>query len=112
MLGWDGQSIVSLLAEPLELPSAQYQLVQTDADYADRDSGAEGRAIGSIGAGPQRTEKQLWDWNGAQYVEVKSDLSPVEYRIHAIYEADDAFNAGDYQKADRLVQPRRLPTIR
>ena len=32
-------------------------------------------------------------------MKVKSEWSPVEYRIHAIYEADDAFNAGDYQKA-------------
>lgn len=98
VLGWDGQAIVSLLAEPLELPSGQYQLVQADAD-APIEIQAQKGVIGSIGAGPQRTEKQLWDWNGAQYVKVKSELSPVEYRIHAIYEADDAFNAGDYQKA-------------
>ena len=98
VLGWDGQAMVSLLAEPLELPAGQYQLLQADAD-APIEIEAQKGVIGSIGAGPQRTEKQLWDWNGAQYVEVKSELSPVEYRIHAIYEADDAFNAGDYQKA-------------
>jgi hypothetical protein len=98
VLGWDGQAIVSLLAEPLELPSGQYQLVQTDADTPIEIQAQKG-LIGSIGAGPQRTEKQLWDWNGAQYVEVKSELAPVEYRIHAIYEADDAFEASDYQKA-------------
>ncbi len=98
VLGWDGQALVSLLAQPLDLPSAQYQLVQADADTPIEIQVQKG-LISSIGAGPQRTEKQLWDWNGAQYVEVKSELSPVEYRIHAIYEADDAFNAGDYQKA-------------
>ena len=86
VLGWNGQTMVSLLAEPLELPSAQYQLVQVDADTPIEIEAQKG-VNGSIGAGPQRTEKQLWDWNGAQYVQVKSDLSPIEYRIHAIYEA-------------------------
>ncbi len=98
ILGWDGQSIVSLLAEPLELPAGQYQLVQADAD-APIEIQAQKGINSSIGAGPQRTEKQLWDWNGAQYVKVKTEVSPVEYRIHAVYEADDAFTAGDYQKA-------------
>ncbi len=98
VLGWDGQSIVSLLAEPLELPAGQFQLVQADAD-APIEIQAQKGLNSSIGAGPQRTEKQLWDWNGAQYVIVKTEISPVEYRIHAVYEADDAFNAGDYQKA-------------
>jgi hypothetical protein len=98
VLGWDGQALVSLLAEPLDLPSAQYQLVQADADTPIEIQVQTG-VNKSIGAGPQRTEKQLWDWNGAQYVEVKVERSPVEYRIHAVYEADDAFNAGNYQKA-------------
>jgi len=98
VLGWNGQAIVSLLAGPLELPAAQYQLVQVDADTPIEIQAQKG-VQGSIGAGPQRTEKQLWDWNGAQYVEVKTEPAPVEYRIHAIYEGDDAFNAGDYPKA-------------
>ena len=98
VLGWDGQSLVSLLAGPLELPAGHYQLVQADGD-APIEIQARRGVNGSIGAGPQRTETQRWDWNGAQYVEAKTELSPVEYRIHAIYEADDAFNAGDYRKA-------------
>src|SRR5512136_945492 len=98
VLGWDGQALVSLLAEPLELPAGQYELVQADGG-APIEIQAHKGVNGSIGAGPQRTETQEWDWNGAQYVKAKMELSPVEYRIHAIYEADDAFNAGDYQKA-------------
>jgi hypothetical protein len=98
VLGWNGIALINLLAEPLDLPAAQYQLVQADADNALEIQAQRGRQ-GSIGAGPQRTEKQLWDWNGAQYVKVKSEWSPVEYRIHAVYEGDDAFAAGDYAKA-------------
>jgi hypothetical protein len=98
VLGWDGQALIDLLAAPLELPAAQYQFVQADADPA-LEVQAERGVNPSIGAGPQRTEKQLWDWNGAQYVKVQTDWSPVEYRIHAIYEADDALAAGDEQRA-------------
>jgi hypothetical protein len=98
VLGWNGTALMNLLAEPLDLPAAQYQLIQADADSALEIQAQRGRQ-GSIGAGPQRTEKQLWKWNGAQYVKVKSDWSPVEYRIHAVYEGDAAFTAGDYAKA-------------
>ncbi len=98
VLGWDGQALIDLLAAPLELPAAQFQFVQADGDPALELQAVRG-VITSIGAGPQRTEKQLWDWNGAQYVKVKSEWSPVEYRIHAIYEADDALAAGDVQHA-------------
>jgi hypothetical protein len=98
VLGWNGDALMNLLAEPLTLPSAQYQMIQADADSA-LEIQAQRGVQGSIGAGPQRTEKQLWDWNGAQYIKVKSEWSPVEYRIHAVYEGDDAFAAGDYAKA-------------
>ncbi len=98
VLGWNGTALVNLLAEPLELPEAQYQFVQADGDSA-LEIQAQRGVQNSIGAGPHRTEKQLWDWNGAQYVKVKTELSPVVYRIHAVYEGDDAFAAGDYQRA-------------
>ena len=32
-------------------------------------------------------------------MKVKSEWSPVEYRIHAVYEGDDAFAAGDTSRA-------------
>jgi hypothetical protein len=98
VLGWNGTALVNLLAAPLVLPSAQFQMIQADADSA-LEIQAQRGLQGSIGAGPQRTEKQLWKWNGAQYVKVKSEWSPVEYRIHAVYEGDDAFAAGDYTRA-------------
>jgi hypothetical protein len=98
VLGWNGSALVNLLAEPLELPAAHYQFMQADADSALEIQAQRGQQ-GSIGAGPQRIETQLWDWNGAQYVKIKSDWSPVQYRIHAVYEGDDAFAASDYARA-------------
>lgn len=98
ILGWTGTTFVSLLGTPLELPGGTYRLVQRDQDPA-TEIEAQSGVIGSVGAGPQRTEQQIWKWNGTQYVKAATELSAVEYRIHAIYEGDDAFMAGDYAKA-------------
>lgn len=98
VLGWDGQTFVSLMGAPLDLPSPTYTFIQQASDPA-LEIEAQSGLIGSIGAGPQRAEKQRWKWNGAQYAKVSSALSPTLYRIHAVYEADDAFKAGDYTTA-------------
>ena len=98
VLGWDGAAFVSLLSAPLEAPAATFNLVQLDQDPA-LEIVAQGGLIGSVGAGPQRAAKQVWEWNGAQYVKTTTELAPVEYRIHAIYEGDDAFQAGENDRA-------------
>ena len=98
VLGWNGSTLVSLLAEPLNLPSASYVLSKKESEAAYHIE-AQAGLIGSTGAGPQRTETQLIKWNGAQFAKVSSTLSPIVYRIHAIYEADDAFAKGDYKTA-------------
>ena len=56
ILGWAGESFVSLLSTPLELPGGTYRLVQRDPDPA-FEIEAQSGVIGSIGAGPQRTEQ-------------------------------------------------------
>ena len=98
VLGWNGSTFVSLMGTPLSLPSATFTFVVAPGDPA-FEIEAQGGTINSVGAGPQRTEKQIWKWNGSQYVKAATELSPVEYRIHAIYEGDDAFTAGDYARA-------------
>ncbi|HZY44038.1 MAG TPA: hypothetical protein VFF70_04735, partial [Anaerolineae bacterium] len=98
ILGWNGRAFVSLMAEPLTLPSAGYVLSKKDTETAYHIE-AQGGVVASTGAGPQRSDTQVWKWNGAQFAKVSSTLSPIEYRIHAIYEADDAFAKNDYQSA-------------
>jgi hypothetical protein len=98
ILGWNGSTFVSLMAEPLNLPSASYVLSKKDSDSAYHIE-AQAGLVGSVGAGPQRTETQILKWNGAQFAKISATLSPIVYRIHAIYEADDAFAKGDYQTA-------------
>jgi hypothetical protein len=89
VLGWNGEQFISLMSAPLQLPSATFRLAQRDQDPA-LEIEAQGGVMGSVGAGPQRPEKQVWKWNGAQYAKISSELPPVEYRIHAVYEGDDA----------------------
>ena len=98
ILGWNGRTFVSLMAGKLNLPSASYVLSKKDSETAYHIEAQTG-LIGSTGAGPQRTETQILKWNGAQFAKVSSTLSPIVYRIHAIYAADDAFATGDYQTA-------------
>jgi hypothetical protein len=98
ILGWNGSTLVSLMAEPLNLPAASYVLSKKESEAVYHIE-AQAGLIGSVGAGPQRTETQMLKWNGAQFAKVSATLSPIVYRIHAIYEADDAFAKGDYQTA-------------
>lgn len=98
VLGWNGNTFVSLMAEPLTLPSASYVLSKKDTDAAYHIE-AQAGVVASTGAGPQRAETQIWQWNGAQFAPVATTLAPVVYRVHAIYEADDAFAKGDYPSA-------------
>lgn len=98
VLGWDGRQLVSLLSQPLRLPAASFALVQLDEGPA-LEIVAQGGVSGAVGAGPQRAEKQVWQWNGAQYVHVSTELAPVEYRIHAVYEGDEALMAGEFDRA-------------
>src|SRR5450756_331013 len=86
------------MAEPCILPSASDVLSKKDTEAAYHIE-AQGGVVASTGAGPQRTETQIWKLNGAQFAKVSSTLSPIEYRIHAIYAADDAFAKDDYSSA-------------
>ena len=94
VLGWDGAAFVSLMGHRLQMPSPTYSFVNLDADPAVEIEAVSG-AIGSIGAGPPRTVTQVWDWNGAQYVQTRESFSPPEYRIHLVHDADDALSRGD-----------------
>jgi len=94
VLGWDGSGFVSLMSDWLQMPYPRYALVDLDGDPA-LEIQAVGGAIASVGAGPQRTVTELWDWNGAQFVRISHAISPPEYRIHAVHDADDLLLSGN-----------------
>lgn len=103
VLGWDGARFVSLMGERLQMPSPQVTFANLDGDSALEIQAVSG-PIASVGAGPQRTITQTWDWNGSQYVEVKEAVSPPEYRIHVIHDADDLLLRGDSAGAIQWYQ--------
>jgi hypothetical protein len=94
VLGWNGAQFVSLMGERLQMPSPTYSFANLDGDAA-REIQAVSGPINSVGAGPQRTLTETWDWNGAQYVRVRQTASPPEYRIHLVHDADDELLAGN-----------------
>ncbi|MEJ2148006.1 MAG: hypothetical protein P8Z40_00850, partial [Chloroflexota bacterium] len=55
--------------------------------------------ISGLDAGPQRTYTRIYAWDGSTYTLSETIYSPTEYRIHVIYDGDDALLAGDYLKA-------------
>ena len=98
VLGWNGVAFVSLMGERLQMPQPTYTLADLDGDAA-LEIQAVGGQIASVGAGPQRTLTETWDWNGAQFVKISQAVSPPEYRIHLVHDADDALLRGDFAGA-------------
>ena len=94
VLGWDGARFVSLMGERLQMPYPTYTFAHLDGDAAFEIQAVSGK-IASVGAGPQRTITQTWDWNGAQYVKTGEVVSPPEYRIHLVHDADDQLVRGN-----------------
>ncbi|MBD2256209.1 hypothetical protein [Pseudanabaena sp. FACHB-2040] len=60
--------------------------------------------IGSAGAGAQRTRTEVWAWNGAVVSLAQVQLDPTNYRFHILYEANEAFEQNDLERARTLYQ--------
>ena len=101
VLGWDGAGFVSLMGDRLQMPYPTYTFVDLDGDPALEIQAVSGQ-IASAGAGPQRTVTETWDWNGLQYVKAGESVSPPEYRIHAVHDADVLLLSGDLAGAISL----------
>jgi hypothetical protein len=55
-------------------------------------------------AGPQRQTTTTYRWDGAQFSASQVLKAPLTYRIHAVYDGDDALQAGDYAAAVTAYQ--------
>ena len=57
--------------------------------------------IGSVGAGPYRIWSRTWRWEAAaqSFLSGEPVVEAPRYRIHALYDADDAFANGDTSTA-------------
>ena len=101
VLGWDGTGLISLMGDRLQMPYPTYTFENLDGDPALEIKAVSGQ-IASVGAGPQRTITEIWDWNGTQYVKVSQQVSPPEYRIHMVHDADAQLMSGNLADAVEL----------
>ena len=99
------QSLVPLAAN---YPSPAIAMMSSDVQFEDwtGDGRIElvqhGGFVSSVGAGPyQRGYTEVWAWqpNQNQFGLAETFLDPSNYRFHLLYEANDAFAAGDYAAA-------------
>lgn len=101
LLSWSGDGIQNLLADSTnEIPFPNVQVTDYDQDHV-YTLEVVGKGFGSVGAGPQRDVRYIWEYSaeaGMWQLREKS-LGSSNYRIHAIHDADEAFNRGEYQVA-------------
>jgi hypothetical protein len=94
---WDGQSFVLRLNGELEMPYPHYLI---DVGQITAVSGHEQ----SVGAGAGRAYTEIWQWKGNVFTVTGKIVGPPTVRIHLIYDADTAFEQGNFTKAITLYQ--------
>lgn len=97
---WKGERLENRLQGTSEdMPSPT---IEVDPESKEITVIAEG--IGSVGAGPYRRFYRQWAWDEDQEAFLPSpDISlPSPYRIHALHDADQAAENGDYGEAVEL----------
>ncbi len=109
ILEWDGQEFVDLIPED---EYGFYAQADTgDGVIKDFDgngtkelilSNSPGEAYPDLG--PQRSRTDIWAWNGYQFVPERWEYTEPEFRIHAIWDGDDATRFGDYADALAFYQ--------
>lgn len=104
ILSWvDGAFSERVEGSTADLPNPSAQLTDYDqnAIYALE---VVGTAIASVGAGPQRDETRVWEYDPSDgFWKYASDsLAASPFRIHLVHDADDAMLRGEYQIAALL----------
>jgi len=88
----------SLSGDELAMAFADISLTDRDDDGV-QELVMHGGTIGSIGAGPQRSRTEVYDWDGTQYTLVETTYDPSNFLYLRLRDADDAFAAGRYLEA-------------
>ena len=102
VLAWNGQQYVDIVDEEVTVPFPQaIKFVDTNGDGV-QELYVEAGQIGSIGAGPQRDANLTYAWDGTYYVLVETEIEPSESLYFAVVDGDEAYAAGDLEKAVQL----------
>jgi hypothetical protein len=87
-----------LFEENFNGPYPSFQLEQRDDDDV-TEIVVQGGAIGSAGAGPQRSFEYLYDWNGSAYVVDDIKQTSPSHPIHVVMDADELLLKGELERA-------------
>ena len=82
-----------------QLPDGLFSLPYADLWLEDGQILGTSGGIGSVGAGPQRPQQEIWAWNGSTITQTATFAGPSEFRYHAFTDGDKAFWEGDYAAA-------------
>jgi len=105
ILAWNGATYENLLEGASDdLPYPDVKMRDTGGGIYTLD--VTGTGFGSVGAGPYRVRTRAWSYDpaGSRWKVSGETLEPPRYRIHALHDADAAFEAGNYETAIVLYQ--------
>ena len=109
ILEWDGQEFSGLIAEDQFGSAAQAE--NGDGAIQDRDGDGSLELVLTNGLGeaypelgPQRARTDFWEWNGEGFVLARWEYTRPVFRIHAIWDGDDATWFGEYDRALAFYQ--------
>jgi len=105
ILAWNGVTYGNLLdGASDDLPYPDVKIRDTGGGIYALD--VTGTGFGSVGAGPYRVRTRAWSYDpvSGRWKLSGETLEPPRYRIHALHDADAAFEAGDYETAIVLYQ--------
>ncbi|MGQ9571846.1 MAG: hypothetical protein ACUVV3_01440 [Dehalococcoidia bacterium] len=102
ILAWDGQQYVDIIDGEVTVPYARgIRFVDVESDGIEELHVAAGQ-IGSVGAGPQRDANFTYAWDGINYVLIETEYEPSDELYFAVVDGDEAYAAGDLEKAVQL----------
>jgi hypothetical protein len=104
VLGWDGTEYRNLFEEEVHAPwthPSEIEFIDLDGDGVKEVRLPAGQ-IASVGAGPQRDRVEFYAWDGTNYALVKTEYEPSDYLYFAVVDGDEAYAAGDLEKAMQL----------
>lgn len=105
---------IGSIVRPPQQPGAPDSIAMPTATAQVRDATGDGLldlvltggTINSLGAGIQRGSTEVWSWDSRAMTVVLKEATwqPSTWRFHVLYNANEAFEEGDYRTARSLYQ--------
>jgi hypothetical protein len=92
------------MANVISMASVEEEQVADATDDGLPDLVIGGGLIGSAGAGIQRPFREVWAWNGRSVTLAEREWEDTGYRVHRLYNANAAFDEGEYDEARTLYE--------